>query len=300
MSTVNKFLNRINLKISRIKKKQFEEVPVDRDTVFLDKIGIYVNKKKHKFLIDNINFCEKLHNFCGFSFTVEKDDAIFASFNNIKIQLYNGEELYILNEIYYEGCYNFLLNSDCVVIDIGMNVGLASLFFLQKPFVKKILAYEPIPKTFEHAKINLQQNNADKERITIFNNGVGDEKHTLIVDYSSEWKGSTGIRGLSENKIKSSQKIEKVEIQLKNIINVIDEALKYKLPIVAKIDCEGYEYKIFEKLERENYINKISFYMIEWHDKGPAEIEKKLLSNNFKILSTLFKSDGAGMIYAVQ
>jgi FkbM family methyltransferase len=300
MNLINRILRKKNLRISVVQKEQLETKPVVTDVIYLEKIGISASKEKHKFLIDNIKFCENLHKFCGFEFTLETDDAIFASFNNIKIQLHNGEELYILNEIYYEGCYNFLINSDCVVIDIGMNVGLASLFFLQKPFVKKILAFEPLPKTFEQARINIEQNSRDKERITIFNIGVGDNKNTVVVDFSNEWKGSTGIRGLPASKVNSSEKIEKVEIQLESIISVIDDALKYNLPIVAKIDCEGYEYKIFEKLENEDYINKISWYMIEWHDKGPEAIEKKLLSNNFKILSTLFKSNHAGMIYAVK
>src|SRR5688500_18445198 len=73
------------------------------------------------------------------------DNRLFLCFADLKLEITSRSELYIINEVYFERCYHFLLpyNEMVHVIDIGMNVGIASLFFAGLAQVKQVHSYEP-------------------------------------------------------------------------------------------------------------------------------------------------------------
>src|SRR5204863_9779982 len=68
--------------------------------------------------------------------------------------------------------------------------------------------------------------------------------------------------------------------------------------IVVKIDCEGAEYEILEKLYLNGLLSRVDVLMIEWHLKGPQSICDLLIKSNFGIVSLLPYNKVAGMIYA--
>ena len=205
------------------------------------------------------------------------------------------EELLILNEVFIEGVYNFSLNEDFILIDIGMNVGITSLYFSNKVNCKKIYAYEPFQKTLEYSKVNFSLN-VHSSKITVFNYGLGYPERSLMVDYNESFKGSVGINGVAKY-IFTADNISS-EIIIKDAALIYDNIKKHNDKVVLKIDCEGAEYEILNRLNEKKILREVDCLLIEWHLKGPQEIKELLLINGFKILSFHENSLTIGMIYA--
>jgi len=68
--------------------------------------------------------------------------------------------------------------------------------------------------------------------------------------------------------------------------------------IILKIDCEGSEYEILERLNDTGLLPRFDVIMIEWHIKGTAPLRKILHDNNFDILSMGEHNMNIGMMYA--
>lgn len=290
IKNTNTFLSKFNIKFSRVNNYQNTLDP------FLKEI---IDRGHYLFFFDgNLEFYQNLKSI-GFNFFFTEDGNIIAQFINYKMYIQSIEDMYILNEIYFEGIYNFSLPSKCILLDIGMNVGFSSLFFASFENIQKIFSFEPIPSTFQQGLENFALNPLIKNKIDPSNYGIGANTRIEHFDFSREWKGSVGLRGLSKEKRESSSKIEVIEVQIKSIRDLINNAKTYGLPIVAKIDCEGAEYEILELLNKIDEVKSFDFFMIEWHDKGPQELTKILQKSNFSTLTFKpYLKKNVGMIYA--
>src|SRR5690606_13837023 len=92
--------------------------------------------------------------------------------------------------------YDIEIPESSIVIDVGFNVGFASLFFAAKKNVSKIYSFEPVRPTFEQGLNNLCLNTRLSTKIEPFNFGLSDCDALAIVDYSYQCKGqvSTNFR----------------------------------------------------------------------------------------------------------
>jgi FkbM family methyltransferase len=225
----------------------------------------------------------------------EKKGLIF-SFDCISIYIESFEEFFILNEVFYLNGYNFYTSGKVVVVDIGTNIGIASLFFSNLVNVDKIYAYEPVLETYNQAALNFKNN---ENKVIEFNNfGLGDSDRDDFFYFNKNAKGNTGIRGELSTSFDANL-VEKVEVKIlkasREIQKIIDENSNTK--IVLKMDCEGGEYEIFEDLDKNDLLVKLDIIMLEWHDKGASALEEKLMKNGFDFFSQTL-SFNAGMIYA--
>ena len=178
----------------------------------------------------------------------------------------------VLYEIFIEKIYAIETpHNNLVVIDIGMNVGVASLYFAIQPYVKKVYGYEPFPETFAEAEINVLENSKWASTLKLMNEGV-------------------------------SNVHESRAIQLVSINEVFDKVLAENpnAKILLKLDCEGEEYAIFDMLKETTYLNHVVIAIIEWHEKGASDIEKVLMSHQFKLRQTHHVTENSGMIYATK
>lgn len=287
---IHKLLKKLGYKISNISKKEKElQNLVQSFAVENDKNNLVFRSAPYLFEIKK-QFPELvLENHKG---------GVLASFHDLKVYIESPEEFFILKEVFVEKEYNLLSKESFVVFDIGMNIGISSLFFGLKKNVFKIYSFEPVVTTYNQALYNLELNKAYSNKIKTFNFGLGGSTRVEKVLYNSQAKGNCGIR-LDLSLVIDRNNAKEIEIGIENIGDILPDLIA-KHPgkkMVLKIDCEGAEYEIIEKLNEMNILCDIDVLLIEWHDKGPKILEDKLVENNFKVISRVLTSI-SGMIYA--
>lgn len=249
-------------------------------------------------LFKSRNFINELENkFPDLKIKNHKDGFVL-SFSDINIYVESVEEFYIINEVFIEEEYKFKTPEKVVLIDIGTNIGTASLFFSLLDNVEKIYCFEPVLDTYNQAKYNFSINESAKKVVEVNNFGLGKNDRDEIFIFDKQVKGNTGVRGKMSSSYSNNSATEEVNVKIKSasseIQKIVDSNSNSK--IVVKMDCEGAEYEIFESLTSD-IISCIDVFMIEWHDKGSKTIEDILLKNGF----SLFLKDlapNAGIIYA--
>jgi FkbM family methyltransferase len=201
----------------------------------------------------------------------------------------------ILNKEY---AVNF--GGDAILIDIGLNRGMASLFFAAYPNIRKIYSFEPFKPTFELAKKNLELNPQLSEKINAFNFGLGKAEVTLELPYKDT---ATGNMSTTHDvcKGKKNIKIETVVIKdaAKEIASILEENENKR--IIVKCDCEGAEFEIFERLNKVNIISRIDVVTMEYHFEKPDRLVDILVENGFAVQTKSSPlTSWTGSIYAVR
>lgn len=225
-------------------------------------------------------------------------NGVLASFKGLKLYIETPEEFFILKEVFVEKDYNLLSNESIVVFDIGMNIGISSLFFGLQKNVEKIYSFEPVVNTYEQAVYNVSLNDNLSPKIEAFNVGLGANTRIEKVLYNPQAKGNCGIR-LEASLVIDKDNAKEIEINIQDISIVLPDlfAKHAQQKIVLKIDCEGAEYEILQKLDESRILTQIDVLLIEWHDRGSETLEKILIENNFRVVSRYLTSI-SGMIYA--
>lgn len=222
--------------------------------------------------------------------------TIIVSIDEILFNINSWEELLILKEVFIDGIYNAFTPESFCLVDIGMNVGITSLFFASKSNCNTVIAFEPFEKTRALAQKNFILN-AFSDKIQIRNYGVGYPPRKLEVKYSMEYKGSVGINGLASYIMPQSE-LDTELLEIRDISDTIKPIIENNDNVILKIDCEGAEYEILNRLDALNILPKIKFLMIEWHIEGPHFLIDILKKNNFFVLSFNENAKDIGMIYA--
>ena len=228
------------------------------------------------------------------------DDDVIVTIDGISFYARIPDDLRFVDEIFFRSTYNFSLRKDCCVIDIGMNIGLVAMTFARKDFVKQVHSFEPFKGTYSRARANLSLNPEIAAKICAHNFGLADkdeDKTVLIYDESDS--GAFSIRG-SGSGTPAAISVRNAEKVLRPII----EAAKANgLTIVAKVDCEGSEFPIFETLEQHGLLSEISAFMVEWHrgimGKTQRDLIAPLLTHGFTVFDLTGKT-GNGFFYAVK
>ncbi len=230
---------------------------------------------------------------------VNHKNGFLVSFDGLEIFIESAEEFFIVNEIFIENDYGFSTSEKVILIDIGANVGIASLFFSKLECVQKVYAFEPVLDTYNQAKYNLKLNEAISKVVSLNNFGLGESDREETFVFDKNVKGNTGIRGKLSNSYLNNVTTIEVKVEIKNASEQINKIVKENpdTKIVIKMDCEGAEYEIFDDISKSGCINNIDMFILEWHDKGPSSIENILTKNQFNLFSRVL-APNAGMIYA--
>ena len=228
---------------------------------------------------------------------------MFLHKENLVFKIETLEELFIINEVFIENTYKINSQKEYVVFDIGMNVGIASLFFSQFNNIKKIYGFEPFEKTFKALSINLALNPVNNTKIEAFNYGLSNENKFMHCQFDNENRGNVGIK--NNDFITLTSVIEKVKF--KNAAEVLEPYIKenYDMNKILKLDCEGSEYDILESLLSKNLVSEFDICIIEWHKmdnfkKRLFNIIEVLKKNNFIVLTIGSFQQEAGMIYCIK
>ncbi|QBN19845.1 FkbM family methyltransferase [Flavobacterium nackdongense] len=288
--TIHKIIEQLGYKISNISKKEAEKQRfVQRFAVGKDANQLVYNSTDYLFVI-------KKH-FPELSLVPHKE-GVLASFSTLKLYLESSEEFFILKEVFIEKDYNLLSQENFVVFDIGMNIGISSLFFALQKNVNKIYSFEPVATTYHQAQYNLALNPSYAAKIEAFHCGLGGATRVEKVLYNAQAKGNCGIRR-DLSLVLDDKNAAEIEINIKNVEEVLP-ALFAQHPNekkILKIDCEGAEYEILQKMNEGTLLAEVDILLIEWHDKGATILEDLLVAHNFSVLSRHLTAI-TGMIYA--
>jgi len=259
----------------------------------------------HAWALRSIEILERVVR-AGGRIELAEHSQFLLELSGCRLLVETNQDFHIVKEIFLDGAYNFSLRRPCIVLDVGMNVGMASLFFATKHEVQKVIGYEPFGETFQQALRNFANNVHISPKIDARNFGVGYPPRELEVEYDYALKGSIGINGIETEAAtalgqrSAPPKIAKIVIQ--DFAQHLAEACGAWAdhPLVIKLDCEGCEYEIIERLEAQGLLGRVTLFMIEWHKRGPARIAEILTKNGFAVLSLRPHSNYVGMLYAVR
>jgi FkbM family methyltransferase len=184
---------------------------------------------------------------------------------------------------------------DYIMIDVGLNLGIAALYAAKQLNINKIYGFEPFKPTFQSALTNLEHNTELATKIEVFNFGLSDRNEEVRLSYNPLLPGSMStIRDLFVDQIgtwKETVLLQQAAEALGPIIAHHREA------VFLKIDCEGAEFKIIADLDRAGLLKKIDLIILEWHAPNPDSLVTILNDNGF-ICSSRRDTENLGMLKA--
>jgi FkbM family methyltransferase len=228
-------------------------------------------------------------------------DEILFEWLGIRCLIKSDEDLAIINDVLNLNNYKFAIAGEFCVIDIGMNVGLASLYFARMPAVRAVHSFEPFSRPFARALANFALNPELSAKIKPHQIGLSGKTEVLEVAVDPERTIGTSIRGRVAGAV-----VDRISIQdaTEALEPIIREASRKKQSIVVKMDCEGSEFGIFDSLQKSGLLRRINIFMIECHknwspDKSNETLVKPLVANGFSVFDfNHMDNAGASLIYA--
>ena len=210
------------------------------------------------------------------------------------------DDLRFVHEIFSQHAYNLLSNRDWCVIDIGMNIGLVTMSFAKRPTVREVHSFEPFRKTYDRAVANLSLNQDIAGKVSTHNFGLADvDRDETIVIQDIGDSGMLSIRGSSEG---TPEHI--VVRDAAKVLGPIFAAAKARgLAVVAKVDCEGSEFEVFETLEANDLLHEVSAFAVEWHRGRAGKSQQTLLAPLLRegfLAIDLSGDTGNGFFYAIR
>lgn len=203
----------------------------------------------------------KLHNLLRNALTIA------VGKNSNKLFFKNGVELYapknlplneMVSEIFIQNIYtptNFEIGPSDIIIDIGANIGIFSLFAAKKT-CNLVYAFEPFIENIKYLMKNMQVNGVKNVLINklAVSNKISKKKLYLT-------KNPAG-HILSYHNIKEER--EYIEVPTTTLQSILDNNNLEQVDFL-KIDCEGCEGAIFMSTPKE-YLRKIKKIAMEFHD----------------------------------
>jgi FkbM family methyltransferase len=228
------------------------------------------------------------------------DGHLIVTLGGVSFYANSKDDIILVAELFLQHVYNFIADGEWCAIDIGMNIGLASLLLAAKPFVREVHAFEPFTETFERARANLRLNPEIAHKISMYNVGLEDkdDDRTVLIN-EDQPSGAFTTVGWPDG---APHRISLMNAA--TMLRPIIEAAKARgRDIVVKVDCEGAEFSIFAALDAGGLLEDISAFMVEWHSidwrKTQHDLAAPLLRHGFVVFE-LSRGGENGLFYAVK
>ncbi|WP_294159793.1 FkbM family methyltransferase [uncultured Selenomonas sp.] len=230
------------------------------------------------------------------SYEVRVTDAGFsARFGDVVFDALHTSDAIILEDIFVSLEYALATPArSMMVVDIGMNVGLASLFFAAQANVSAVYGFEPFAPTYEAALHNFRQNPAwIQSKLHPQCLGLSNREATMRLPYSVDFPGGMSVY--------APQREDGVEIHLADAAEVLAPLLAQEDhdKVLLKIDVEGSEYDILDSLSGAGLLEQVDYIVMETHCGKEALAKDVLAAHGFAFFSHQGAS-GLGMIKAVR
>ena len=273
---------RASLNLSKLHFVPWQLIDIRSGNIFLiNHPNLKLNHPDRIFIIESLPLIEQLIIGEGMHIMCVETNYLDVEIKGVKIRLETKEDAYILHEVFHCSDYEIKLGKNYHVIDVGANIGIASLYFANRNDVIAVDSFELIPETAKRLKLNLQANPDLETKVTIHEYGLAAESAEHIIEYYPDFKGSMGISGIAENASYlnfNGLKSVRTKVNVKNASQIINNILHANtgIPIVMKIDCEGSEYEIIQDLESSDLLKHIAATVIEWHGRGSDPLRRSL------------------------
>jgi FkbM family methyltransferase len=194
-------------------------------------------------------------------------------------------------------CYRICMDEprSGTIIDIGANIGLATLDWATRLQGVRVHAYEPHPETYEMLVVNIEENRLSR-RVTAHEQAVGRSKGTVILHTSGVSVNNsaygTGWLGDARGAL------------MVPLVSFDEVVARCDGPIgLVKIDAEGAETDILEGASTAA-LARARRFVIEVHDSfvpdSLARCERVLVRAGFHCVDSDPWRAGLGILYAVR
>ena len=228
-------------------------------------------------------------------YPLEVENGFISDINGVKIlQKYHTDFDFVPEVFYYNTYYLDMGYEETVVIDVGMNIGIASLWFASKKEVVKVYGFEPFRDTYAQAIDNINLNSDEiRGKIKTFNFGLTDKNEVKKIAVSAEESGYRDVFTPASDE-------NSVEIECKDAGEIVGKIIADNSgkKIILKVDTEGSEYVIFDSLQKKDCFGKIDAILMEYHNGADCLIET-LKKYGYKIMLHGPK-EKLGMLYAIK
>ena len=161
--------------------------------------------------------------------------------------------------------YDPPIDEESVALDIGAYIGEFAEQIAER-YGARIYGFEPHPGLFGQAQVRL----ARFEKVTLFPYALGakDRIATLTFRYS----GSTLFADVSANPRQADEPT--VEVEVRDIKRVIDELALDDIDFV-KINIEGGEYDLLDRLIDTGYVARCRVLQVQFHESYQAAYSRR-------------------------
>jgi FkbM family methyltransferase len=154
------------------------------------------------------------------------------------------------------------IDSHSVVVDVGAFTGSWAQHMVER-YDPVIYAFEPNPKSFEQ----LEQKAANNPKLQPMPYGLGDED--LSVDFTLNGLGSS----MCDDR-RSHSNISRVKVDIAAIDRVWND-LKLGHVDLMKINIEGAEFPLLDKMIKKDLLKCVDCFLIQFHEWHPGSHKKR-------------------------
>lgn len=199
------------------------------------------------------------HRLCQFVTKLRGLDFNFFDIVGSQTVKFVTDEINLTKEYYFD---NIGFQPGDIVIDIGANVGMVSIFLAKKyPFLK-IYSYEPVYLNYCNLTRNIQLNKIPEGIITPIRKAVNGDGSPVSIMFDPRNSGGSAL--CKECKEGFILKKEDTNIEAITLEQIFKEHNIEKVKLL-KIDCEGGEYDILKSCAPK-YLKKIEVLRGEFHE----------------------------------
>lgn len=195
---------------------------------------------------------------------------------------------YVWNEMIqnFYGLSQIELNPQDLVIDVGANVGIFSIY-IKKKFNCRVISFEPVPQNLENFKKNIELNGLSLSDFEIYQTAISDKDGDLIT-IGTPPNNSGGSSMFEIGRFSNTCETQRLKNHLVNGCTYL------------KIDCEGCEYSIIPDILGD--LKNIKFLGIEYHSynssQNALELNKTVNDNfNGQIFSNISDPNASWNLY---
>lgn len=197
---------------------------------------------------------------------------------NFELDISNVVDHYLYWGLEYDTYQSILdeIGKAKVILDVGANIGVTSLFFASQNPTAKIISFEPHPSNFERLIRNISLN-PNLTTIQPVNSALGESQATLkMYEIDKNNPGNNQI-------ITETIDLPSVDVEIK-ILDKYIESMGIEVVDFMKIDVEGFEYFVLkgaENMLRSNHpllFIEIDDEHLKKQKKSPVAILEFLVS----------------------